>query len=256
LGILIIIIVVSALLLLWLYLWRIKRLNHRLQEANDSRIKLFSIIGHDLKGPAGNAIQLLQIMETANLPEEKRKKMLAELKKQSVSSFELLNDLFEWGKALLQGVEVRPETFGTKGTVQKNITLLEPLAARKNIAITDNTPGDTHIHADLHHFDFVIRNLLSNAIKFTHQDGQIGIYSTGNAGTITFSVTDNGVGISQDKQSAFLKNNLPVSFGTKGEKGSGLGLLLIKEFMRANKGRIWLESKEGEGTTFYVSFPS
>ncbi len=262
LGAVLIMIIIITLFLLWLYLWKIKRLNRKLQESNEVRNTLFSIIGHDLKGPAGNAVQLLELMEGTGLPEEMKKKLLTELKKQSIASLELLTSLFEWGRAQLHGVEVRPETFATRPLIQKNIMLLAPMAAQKNIVMTDGSPADVHIYADPNQFDFVVRNLLSNAIKFTHEGGAIDIQArmvenkqAENKQEIIFSVRDTGIGISPEKQQAFLKTTLPVSFGTKGEKGSGLGLLLIKEFMRANHGRIWLESKEGEGTTFYFSFP-
>ncbi|MES1159520.1 MAG: HAMP domain-containing sensor histidine kinase, partial [Bacteroidota bacterium] len=206
-------------------------------------------------GPAGNTVKLLEIMEAGSLPAEVMKKMTTELRKQSAASLELLNALFEWGKAQLHGVEVSPLSFNTKPVVEKNISLLAPQAALKNIVITDNTPADMRVYADPNHFDFIIRNLLSNAIKFTHEQGSIELRAVKKGKDIVFSVRDNGIGISKEKQAAFLKTTLPVSFGTRGEKGSGLGLLLIKEFVRANKGLIWLESREKEGTVFYVSFP-
>lgn len=256
LGVVVLVVIGSAVACLWFYLRRARRLNRRLNESNEVKSKLISIIGHDLKGPAGNTVQVLDLLEKGTMPEEQRKKLLTELKKQSVASYELLTALFEWGKAQLHGVEVNPELFPTKPVIQMNISLLEQLAERKNISILDETPEDGQIYADPHHFDFVIRNLLSNAIKFTHEGGHITLRTQGEEGKpeIVYSVKDTGVGVSPEKQQAFSKTTLPVSFGTKGEKGSGLGLLLIKEFMRANKGRVWLESKVGEGTVFYCGW--
>ena len=256
LGVVALIVIGFAVALLWVYLRKARRLNRRLNESNEVKSKLISIIGHDLRGPAGNAIQVLDMLEKGVIPEEQRHKLLSELKKQSVASYGLLTDLFEWGKAQLHGVEVKPELFPTRPVIRQNISLLEQLAERKNISIVDETPGDAEIHADPHHFDFVIRNLLSNAIKFTHEGGSITIRTQGEEDRpeIVYSVKDTGVGVSPEKQQAFSKATLPVSFGTKGEKGSGLGLLLIKEFMRANKGRIWLESEVGKGTIFYCAW--
>ncbi|HVU53489.1 MAG TPA: tetratricopeptide repeat-containing sensor histidine kinase [Puia sp.] len=256
LGIVILVIVLTALTFVWIYLRKVQRLNRKLYESNQVRDKLFSIIGHDLKGPAGNTVQLLEIMETGTLPPDQVKKLFSELKKQSVASFDLLTALFEWGKAQLDGVEVKAEDFKTKPFIQKNIQLLHQLAERKSITLTDQTPGGISIHADPNHFDFIVRNLLSNAIKFTHEHGRVEIDVTATGNEITFSVKDTGIGISEEKQAAFQKTNIPVSFGTKGEKGSGLGLLLIKEFIQANKGRIRLDSRPGEGSIFYISFPA
>ncbi|HTI07802.1 MAG TPA: ATP-binding protein [Puia sp.] len=254
-GFIFIIIVLVMLVFLWMYLRKAKGLNRELLESNHVRDTLFSIVGHDLKGPAGNAVKLLEIMEAGSMPADVVKKMTTELRKQSAASLELLNALFEWGKAQLHGVEATPASVGTKPIVEKNISLLAPQAALKNIVITDDTPAELQVYADPNHVDFIIRNLLSNAIKFTHDRGRIELQAVQKGKDIVFSVRDNGIGISKEKQDAFLKTTLPVSFGTKGEKGSGLGLLLIKEFVRANKGHIWLESKEKEGTVFYVSFP-
>jgi len=216
---------------------------------------LFSIIGHDLKGPAGSAAQLFALMDTEDFSVEELKGMISELRKQTDASFELLQTLFEWGCAQLQGVQVKPEWIDTQPIIQKNIALLSRQAALKNITINDHSPADTRIFADPNHVDFIIRNLLSNAIKFTYENGHIDLEAWQNDKEMIFAVKDNGIGISPAQQIVFLKTNLQVSFGTKGEKGSGLGLLLIKEFLQANQGRIWLESKEGEGATFYFTFP-
>jgi signal transduction histidine kinase len=247
---------VLIVILLWLYLRKISKLNRALEASNQVRDTLFSIIGHDLKGPVGNASQMADLMKTEDFSEAELRSMLAELGKQTTVAFDLLNALFEWGSAQLKGVKVSPEDTTTKSFINKNISLLGSQAALKNITINDHTSADTLIFADPNHFDFIIRNLLSNAIKFTFNGGRIDINAQqGNDDEIIFSVKDTGKGISPEQQEAFLKTNLKVSFGTGGEKGSGLGLLLIKEFIQANKGHIWLESKENEGSTFYFSFP-
>jgi len=256
LSLIIVVLVVGVLLALWAYVRKMRRLNQRLNESNEVRDKLFSIIGHDLKGPAGNSVQVLELLEKGMLPAEQQSKMVGELKKQSAASYDLLNALFEWGQAQLNGVKVTAETFSAKAVIRKNIGLLAPSAARKDILICDETPEDAELYADPNHFDFIIRNLLSNAIKFTREQGRIHIRRSFADGAVVYCVSDTGIGISKEKQEAFSKTGLPVVFGTKGEKGSGLGLLLIKEFVTAGGGRIWLTSKEGEGSDFYVAFPA
>lgn len=255
LGIVILAATLVILVLLWFYVRKVNRLNRELQASNKIKDTLFSIIGHDLKGPAGSAAQLFAMMEDGDFSEEELRVMLSELRAQTTASFDLLNSLFEWGRSQLQGVRVQAEMLESKPIINKNIALLSQQASLKNITITDDTPGNAKVLADPNHFDFIIRNLLSNAIKFTFSGGHIFISASENEKEMTFGVRDTGIGISELQQKAFLKSNLSVSFGTGGEKGSGLGLLLIKEFMTANHGRIWLQSKEGEGTTFYFSFP-
>lgn len=256
-SLVILIAVIVILVLLGFYLWKVRRLNQRLRVSNQVRDKLFSVIGHDLKGPAGNMVQLLTLLEMKTFPAAELKTMIAGLRKQATASSDLLNALFEWGKAQLRGVQVQPEIFATQPVIGQNINLLSQQAYKKNIAIHDYVPMETCIFSDPNHFDFIIRNLLSNAIKFTQEGGQIDINGrrSEDRKMMIFSVKDSGVGISPERQKEFLRKTLSVSFGTKGEKGHGLGLLLVKEFVQAGGGRIWLESKEGEGTTFYFSFP-
>jgi signal transduction histidine kinase len=158
----------------------------------------------------------------------------------------------------LQGISVNPITFDPKPVTDRCISLLSRQAAHKNIHLSVNIPGGMHIWADANHFEFIIRNLLSNAIKFSHEGGrvEVNIQSPVANKELIFVVKDNGIGISKAGQETFLTGNLKVNFGTNKEKGSGLGLLLTKDFIKANHGRIWLESRIGEGTTFFVALPA
>ena len=151
-------------------------------------------------------------------------------------------------------MKVNAVDFELKTIVQKNIDVLGNQAKDKGITIQDNTPKNLTAHADPDHFDFVIRNLLSNAIKFTYPSGNISIGARAEAnGYVTCWVQDDGIGISEEKQQEFLNANLQVSYGTSGEKGTGFGLLLSKEFVKANGGKMWLTSVEGQGSIFYFS---
>jgi signal transduction histidine kinase len=243
------------LLLLWFYYRKMNVLNRKLNESNKIKDKLFSIIGHDLKAPVGGLVQTLELLEDDDLNAEERKYVIGQLRKQTQLSLDTLNALLNWGEAQLKGVSVNAQHFETKGIISKNVDLLSKQAAEKSIFITDNTAETITVLADVNHFDVVVRNLLSNAVKFTKEHGAIEINAmeTAKDGMVVFSVKDNGQGISEEQQQQFLSSNINVSFGTKGEKGTGLGLLLTKEFILANGGKIWLESKVGEGTTFYFS---
>lgn len=243
------------LLLLWFYYRKMNVLNKELEQSNKIKDKLFSIIGHDLKAPVGGLVQTLELLEDDDLNAEERKYVIGQLRKQTQLSLDTLNALLNWGEAQLKGVTVNEQLFETKGIISKNVELLSKQAAVKSISIANNTGEAITVLADVNHFDVVVRNLLSNAVKFTKENGHVEINATENSkdGTVVFSVKDNGQGISEEQQQQFIASNISVAYGTKGEKGTGLGLLLTKEFIQANGGKIWLESKVGEGTTFYFS---
>lgn len=241
--------------LLWYYYRKMNVLNEKLQAFNKIKDKLFSIIGHDLKAPVSGLVQTLELLESGALNEEESKEMIGELKKQTGLSLNTLNALLNWGETQLKGIAINPKQITTKEIIEKNLAIAESQAAAKSITITDNTSSEIQAFVDVDHFDFIIRNLLSNAIKFTNNHGKVEINSTDNKDNnmVVFSVKDTGKGIGVEEQKQFSISNIHVSFGTNGEKGTGLGLLLAKEFVQANEGKIWLESKQGEGTIFYVA---
>lgn len=252
----------AALLLLIVlagYFYKTSRLNKRLEASNLIKDKLFSIIGHDLRNPISGITQLLSIMEhDQDMTPEEHHHMISEMRKQGDVTLEILNALLNWGEAQLKGIHIKPAAFNAAAVISKNVSALKKQAADKSILINDNIPEDLSLFADKDHFDFITRNLISNAIKFSYPAGTIAIKANTNAipGQVVFSVSDHGTGISKSQQEQFLKSNIDISFGTKGEKGTGIGLMLSKEFVKANQGKIWLESEESKGTTFYFSFPS
>jgi len=246
-----------VLLVLTVYFYKTRRLNKSLAASNRVKDTLFSVIGHDLKGPAGSAAQLFEMMETEDFTPEEMKSMIGELRKQTGASLELLKSLFEWGRSQLQGIRVNPSDFLVQRVVERSVHLLSQQVAQKHLQITIDLPDALRIRADADHFEFVIRNLLSNAIKFSYEGGTIAVSAQKpDRHSVVFAVKDMGTGISKDQQKLFLTSNLQVNYGTRKEQGSGLGLLLTKDFVKANHGRIWLESEEGQGTTFYVAMPA
>jgi signal transduction histidine kinase len=257
-GLLAALAILLILFVLAFYFYRTRRLNKSLAASNEIKDKLFSIIGHDLRNPIGGITQLLAVMEAGDLTAEEHQQMVAEMRKQGDVTLEILNALLNWGEAQLKGVHIKPATFNAKASVEKNITALHQQAETKSITIADHTPADLTIYGDTNHFEFIIRNLLSNAIKFSPVAGTIEIAAGPHTdpSQVLFSVRDQGKGITNAQQELFLKANLDISYGTKGEKGTGIGLMLSKEFVKANQGRIWIESEEGKGTTFYFTFPA
>jgi len=249
--------VLIVLLIVAFYFYRTRRLNRELQNSNLIKDKLFSIIGHDLRNPIGGITQMLAVMQEGGLTEPEIRNIVEAMKKQGDVTLEILNALLNWGEAQLRGIHVNNARFAARDNIQKNIIALGGQAAEKSININNQVRIDLNVSGDLNHFDFIIRNLLSNAIKFSPRGEQVDISATlhANEHRAVFAVKDMGKGISAAQQQKFLSSGMDISYGTKGEKGTGIGLLLSKEFVKANHGRIWLESSEGKGTIFFFSFP-
>ncbi len=159
-----------------------------------------------------------------------------------------------WGKSLIKGNDLKQKLFATHPIISQNILLKRSAAADKHITITDSTPQHLKIFADRSHFDFIIRNLLANAIKFTYQDGQIdiGCDEEPDRDIIIFYIRDNGKGMTTT-QLTKLFEPFNTTEGTSHEKGTGIGLMLCKEFAIKNGGDLWAESEQGKGATFFFS---
>lgn len=241
--------------LLFYYLRKTRQLNVRLQTANQIKDKLFTIIGHDLRNPIGSITNVLAMMEDDDLTPDEQRHMISQMRQQGDISLEILNSLLNWGKAQLNGITINPLEFNPAAVVSSNITALQGKAAEKALTIQNHILTGFKIKADQDHFDFIIRNLLANAIKFSRDGGKIEINVKQESTRNVFSVKDEGIGISVTQQKAFLSQKMDIAYGTKGEKGTGIGLMLSKEFLQAGAGEIWLESKEGEGTIVYFSYP-
>lgn len=238
-----------------IYFSRINKLNKELRASNQVKDKLFSIIGHDLRGPAGGIMEALDMVDSGILNEAEQKEVIGLLKKQSRSFNETLNSLLNWAATQLQGAETHKGRIDVKAIIQKSLDVLEGQARKKHITINNKIPDNLFALADMNHVDFVIRNLLSNALKFSYENGSIEIAGKEEDNQVVISVADHGMGIPVAKQQQFAvsASYMESSFGTSGETGTGLGLMLSKEFLQANNGRIWVESEEGAGTTFFVA---
>ena len=228
-----------------------------LKYLNGMKDKLFSVIGHDLRAPIARIPVIIEIIEDEQITAEERKMVLDDMQEHTKASVETLDKLLFWGKSLVKGVSLNMVKFYPKQYIRDTLELKKIAAADKNITLVDNVPEDVCVFADATHFDFIIRNLVVNAIKYTHNNGAIEISANRNSrtGHIVFAVKDNGVGISKDLMARIFEP-LTSASGTANEKGTGIGLMLCKEFTRQNGGDIWVESKVGTGSTFYFSIKS
>ncbi len=252
-----------TILFILLYVRKVNHLNLRLslqekqlKEANATKDRLFSIIGHDLRSPIGNITMILELLE-AETQSKVDEEILNTLQVQAVASLETLDKLLSWGKSQMEGERVVNEIFKPIDFIETNIRLLKINANRKHINVCNNVNPSLAIKGDKSHFDFIIRNLLSNAIKFTRTGGHLEIGSDENLkkGYVIYFIKDDGIGIQKEKLSQIFVPFINNTEGTEKEPGTGIGLMLCKEFVLENKGEIWVESRENEGTTFYFSFP-
>ncbi len=234
---------------------RLKAHEASLQELNDMKDKLFSIIAHDMRGPVARIPALLDIFEDEDTGEDERTFLLENLRTHTQDLIEMLEKLLLWGQSLMKGTIIQQQRVAVKPSVQQDMNLKKLALAEKNINVIDNTADGQEVMCDPTHFDFIVRNLLTNAIKYSHNGGTItvGSDSTGKPGYVVISVKDTGVGIAPDMLPRIF-NPIRSTPGTADEKGTGIGLVLCREFAEMNGGEIWVESKEGEGATFSVAF--
>jgi two-component system, sensor histidine kinase and response regulator len=237
---------------------KICRQNKELKELNATKDKFFSIIAHDLRGPIGTMMQISEFVTMKEeMDEETLYTFLESQKELSKNTFYLLENLLNWARSNTNQIEYYPEILDINTILKISIENIKIQATSKNITISANYMEHDQAYADDHMFRLIIRNLLSNAIKYTPQGGTISISATsGENDSIIIAVKDTGIGMPQKiVENLFnmdVNNNRP---GTDGESSNGLGLLLCKEFVEKNGGKIWVESEEGNGSVFYFTIP-
>ncbi len=236
----------------------IQEQNERLQELNASKDKFFSIIAHDLRNPFSGFLSFIQLMEESvnNGNKDRLTKIITMLRTSAEHLAALLENLLTWSRFQRGLIEYQPHQIEVEHVVAWNIKLLSQNAGQKQITLKNSVPQETFAYADLNMIDMIIRNLLSNAIKFTQTGGQIDVAARQAATKIEVSVSDTGTGISEEKLPKLFRIDARLQrAGTAGEKGTGLGLILCKEFVERHGGSIRVESEVGQGSCFTVSLP-
>ncbi|WP_421807426.1 tetratricopeptide repeat-containing sensor histidine kinase [Flagellimonas sp.] len=228
----------------------------QLHEINKTNTKLFSIIGHDLRGPIGGLQSMLKLFTDGEISTKEFVSFIPKLKTDVDNISFTLNNLLSWGMNQLNGVVTKPKRVSLSNLVNNNIQLLSEIANSKSIKIINQLPENPRIWADSHQMDIVVRNILSNAIKFTPENGLITINAVEKAGMWQVSIRDTGIGMTAEMQRSIFKNSSNITtYGTNNEKGTGLGLSLCKEMVLKNNGEIWVDSVPRKGTTFYFTVP-
>lgn len=228
----------------------------QLTKAGEMKDRIFAIIGHDLKNAVGNVPELIQIYRDMDTTKDEQEYILENLQLNATATYETLNNMLEWGKAQIKGVEFCPKVFNASATLHDIIRLFTIPIQQKNIRFTDAVPRDLRLFSDESHFAFIVRNLLSNAIKFTDKSGsiEIGVLHIDAKDEVIFFVKDNGVGVEENSIQHIFSDGGITTVGTSQETGNGLGLMLCREFVEKSNGRIWASGVPGHGTTFYITF--
>lgn len=227
-----------------------------LNELNQTKNKLFSIIGHDLRGPIGAFQGLLKLFKEGEMTKEEFLNFVPKLKVDIDTISFTLNNLLSWGQTQMNGSITKHSVTNLDSIVEENIALLSEIAESKSISLVNRIEPNCQIWSDPNQIDIIIRNLLSNALKFTPNNGQIVIGAIQKIKTCEIYVKDNGMGMSEDIISKlFEKDSNHTTYGTNNEKGTGLGLSLCKEMVEKNNGKIWVHSAIGKGSSFYFTIP-
>lgn len=229
-----------------------------LKELNASKDKFISIISHDLRAPFTTLLGFSEILlNEAEVSDEEKNEYLHYIYDASKSQLNLINCLLDWSRLQTGRIKVEPVRLNVKQTISNAITPLTGDAVRKNIDIKLDLPADLHINADERLFAQAIVNFASNAIKFTPEGKNVHISASRfKEGMIEVVVRDEGLGISEENQSKLFRIDQKFSLaGTSGEKGSGLGLTLVKEIVEKHGGQVWFYSQIGEGSEFHFTIP-
>ncbi len=231
----------------------------QLQEINQTKNKLFSILGHDLRAPVGQVKSTIDLLVAGHLNQEEFDELIHNLKKDVDSVHFTLNNTLKWSMAQMEGFKLNKVNFNLSELVSSNIELIMPQLNAKSIQIDDSSLNtDLEIYADRDLIEVVIRNILNNAVKFSKSGDTILLSVEIDNDMIILCVQDNGIGMKEEQIVNLLSAEYVISnskLGTKMEKGSGLGLQICKEFTRMNGGEIHINSKVGEGTRVCIKVP-
>lgn len=240
----------------------IKIQNEKLEELNISKDKFFSIIAHDLKNPIGALKNLSGMLESDynNLSEDEKFEFVKLLSDSSKNILDLLENLLTWSRSQRNKIDYLPSIYDVNLIVKSVLLITKIQVEEKNIKIINEIPNHTFAFFDVNMIYTVVRNLVSNSIKFSYPTKNIYIkseeYFSENKKYIKISIMDEGVGIAEDKlHELFVLTEKSSSIGTFGEKGTGLGLIIVKEFINKNNGIIWAESEVNVGTTIHFTLP-
>ncbi len=225
-----------------------------LERLNSEKDKLFSIVTHDLKTPLNSIQSYLELLSMADLSEAEGMSLRKRLLEITIDTSAMLTNVLSWSKTQMEGARAELVALNVKSALTNGLTIEKNLALKKGVNFEVSAEDNIFIIADKNMFELVVRNLVNNAIKFTPSNGLVSIFATRNDLECHILIKDNGLGIDAIQQEKLFQLTAASTYGTNNERGVGVGLLLCKEFTELQGGKIWFESKLGEGSSFYLSF--
>ncbi len=237
----------------------IKLKSKELSKSNAEKDKFFSIIAHDLRSPFNGFLGLTQIMseELQSLTMTEVQEIAADMSKSANNLYRLLENLLKWAQIQQGMISFNPEVIQLDLVVGESIDMIQESAKNKDIELVTDIPAGLVAFADTNMLQSIIRNIFSNAVKFTPKGGKINLSAKASGNKcIEIAIQDSGIGMDQMLIDNLFRIDVKTSrLGTESEPSTGLGLLLCKEFVEKQGGKIWVESKEGSGSTFYFTIP-
>ncbi len=228
---------------------------HHLEEVNQVKDKLFSIVSHDLKDSISSIKAFLDLLKEDSISKDEFYELIPELSENANNASSLLFNLLNWSKSQMQNLEPKPELFNIQEVFHTKIALVEQKVEDKRIVLIDESQRD-FVYADKSMLEIVIQNLITNAVKFSRTGDVITVSNLDVNGKALICVEDTGVGISRENiDKLFNANKNFTTVGTKNEKGTGLGLTIAKDLVELNNGRIWVESTQNVGSKFFIELP-
>ncbi len=233
-----------------------KLLENELQNNIKEKDKFFSIIAHDLKAPFSGFLGLTKILseELHSLSMKDLFELGGALQSSATNLHKLLENLLEWSRLQRGTIKFCPEYFDLSKLVANNIAIIHATTDIKQIKVENKVPENLSVFADMNMLNAILRNLISNAVKFTKRIGSVSISAMELSDSIQIGVSDTGIGIPDELiETLFSVSSKSSRPGTEGEPSTGLGLILCKEYVEQHHGKIWIESQENKGTTFYFT---
>lgn len=229
---------------------------NELEQSNAEKNKLMSIISHDLRAPLVNIQNYLELLNENAVDNTQRINLEQNLLTATNHTMQMLSNLLYWSKNQMDGQNIHLHRVNLLQTLQSTLEMEQMQASKKDIRFHYDVEEKLDVMADADMLQLVVRNLVSNAIKFTATGGAINVLAKTADKHVKITISDNGIGIDLNKQATLFSADTEVTYGTNNEKGAGLGLLLCKEFIERQNGKITFESTPGIGSNFYIYIPA
>lgn len=240
---------------LYRYTQEIEKQKEELAELNNLKSKLFSVISHDLRTPLYGLRNLFKSVEQYDLPAEEIKVLIPDVVKDLHYTTDLMENLLQWAKSQMKGESLSPQLIDMNKLIQDVQQVVRLQAENKQVYLKTKADRPVYIYADKEMIEVVLRNLISNAIKFTAKEGEVVIDVREDEKLIEVLVHDTGTGMSEEAKNKLFGDEHFTTKGTSNESGTGLGLMICKEFLKKNGGNIHVESELGKGSTFAFTLP-